>query len=298
MPTWSELWRDLTSAPCPPLAGAYTVRCPRRDDGRGWPPPDTVTTVERFEFAPPGHWRRELDGRVIVREEGERVSLMYAEDGFPWAFEPSPERLVAPGSGGALAAAHPLADPAPAGHGGRAGWAVPLDAPFAGTLRLVVDAELPLVLLAETPGGAYREELTDLRVLDGVPARRFDPADAYAAEHAWERRWQAMRSAYHDRPLPSPAYWPAPLGEPTLIDGDPATGLLVVMLDVLDAPGPADARLARTPAGAPPYTGGSFGDPEVYVHRWRAGRWDWSLAVDEPLAPGELEKVIASMPAS
>jgi len=32
------------------------------------------------------------------------------------------------------------------------------------------------------------------------------------------------------------------------------------------------------------------------VHRWRDERWEWALAVDGPLAEGELTRVIESIP--
>jgi hypothetical protein len=117
------------------------------------------------------------------------------------------------------------------------------------------------------------------------------------------RRWQAH---YGDGPVlgPMPGWWPWPLEEVTFRDGDPDTGLIVIQLEPVLAPGQTAAeagrpyaQLARQPASEPPYCFGWAGlawglpplaeeeaaeleaeppDP-VFVDSWREGRWQWHL---------------------
>lgn len=309
-PTWDELWRALVSHPRPALSGTYAVTRPRRDPGNGLPP-GSVATSETFAFRPPGAWRRSYDDplghadgplSVTTAEDSDDGGLSYGEDGFPWDFAESPGRLVHTLPGGPLAAAVPLSAPEATSRAGRPAWSVDLDVPLAGPLRVVVDAAAYLLLGVESPDGAYREELTGLVLPARLPDALFDPHEETAARTAWEERLRATELAWRGRPLPVPGHWPGPRLTPSVIDGDPASGLLVMDLgpDLGDedrADSPYDARLARRKRGEPPYLGGVFGDPSITVHTWTDPAWQWSLATDgPPLTPADLAKVIASMP--
>lgn len=310
-PTWDELWRALVSHPRPSLSGTYSLTRPRRDPGNGMEP-GFVVAGESFTFRPPGRWRRSYhdpigraDGPLSITtpEESDGGGLSYGEDGFPWDFAESPDRLVLTRPGGPLAAAVPLSVPEATVCADRTAWAVELDIPLAGRLRVVVDAADYFLLRVASTDGAYREELTDLRFPTRFPATLFDRREEEAARTAWEERWRATRLAWQSRPLPVPGYWPTPRLEPTILDGDPESGLLVIDLglDLDGAEGsgnPLDARLARRGRGEPPYLGGIFSDPSIVVHTWTDPAWQWALATDgPPLTSAELAKVIASMPA-
>ncbi|MFJ6213339.1 hypothetical protein ACIQGZ_08425 [Streptomyces sp. NPDC092296] len=313
-PTWEELWRALLSRPRPAVTGTYAVVRPRRDHGHGRPP-GRVATTETFAFRPPGSWRcaytdplAHADGALWIatpEESGDDApsGLDFAEDGFPWGFAESPERLVLTSGYGPLAAAVPLSEPEEAVHADRKGWAVTLDVPLAGPLDVVVDGTEGLLLRVGSPDGAYREELRDLAFPDRLPDSLFDPADLAGAQAAWEERRRAAEAAHRGRPLPVPGYWPGPRQQPSVLDGDLPSGLLVIDLGLdlgagTRAHGPFDARLARSRPGDPPYLGGIFGDPGICVHTWTDHTWQWSLATDGPtLTPRELDAVITSMPA-
>ncbi|MET9221520.1 hypothetical protein ABZX65_22470 [Streptomyces sp. NPDC003300] len=117
------------------------------------------------------------------------------------------------------------------------------------------------------------------------------------------RRWQAR---YDDGAMvgPMPRWWPWPLEEVTFDDGDPDSGLIVIGLEPVLAPrhsaaeaGRPYAKLARQPAGEPPYRFGWAGlawglpplteeeaaeleaeplDP-VVAYSWHEADWQWHL---------------------
>ncbi|MEU6172944.1 hypothetical protein ABZ832_13580 [Streptantibioticus parmotrematis] len=308
VPSWEAWWRTAATRPLPAMTGTYRVRRQRRDPGNGMTP-GRVGVVETFAYRPPGWWRGAR--RDALGAAGEALWVAAPAEGgspvrgFSWDFAGSPRRLVAAGGAVPFAGAVPRGGPRPHARAGREAAEWLLEVPHAGRLRVVLDAEHPLVLLAETPDGEYREELTDLAFPGSLPDELFDPGHAQAARAAWAERLAAARSAWRQRPLPLPGHWPGPRPAPRVIDGDLASGLLVLDLG-LDAVtlgpgrarGPVAARLARRRRGEPPYLGGIFADPKVFVHTWSDGVWQWSLATEGPaLSPEDLSAVIASMPA-
>ncbi|PWI45399.1 hypothetical protein [Streptomyces sp. ICBB 8177] len=318
VPSWEAWWRTAATRPVPAMTGTYRVRRPRRDPGNGMTP-GRVGVVETFAHRPPGWWRGVRRDPLGAAGDALWITAPAAPDrhgrGFSWDFAGSPRRLAPAGGAGAFAGAVPRGGPRPYTRAGREAAEWLLDVPHAGRLRVVLDAEHPLVLLAETPDGEYREELTDLAFPGSLPEELFDPGHAEAARAAWEVRLRAAQAAWRERPLPAPGHWPGPRPAPRVIDGDLATGLLVLDLGLgggAPAPGarpvrasaagrsrgPVAARLARRRRGEPPYLGGIFADPKVFVHTWSDGVWQWSLATEGPaLSPEDLSAVIASMPA-
>ncbi|MCX4749119.1 hypothetical protein OG455_27025 [Kitasatospora sp. NBC_01287] len=208
----------------------------------------------------------------------------------PWAFSPSPARLIVPELG--------PTDLLPTGEATR--WEqrsarrVELPGPsIGGALRLVVDSQLPIVLCADVPGTEYREELTGLLVHTALPESLFalpvdDPAD-----HGELRCYERTRAHYLSSPLPIPAAWPGALNRPSPIDGDPETGYLVLDLDPVPVPdGFTGAQLIRQPLTDPPYRTGWASDPRTYLHRWRDASWQWTVLVTgRPLTPAELGRL-------
>lgn len=318
-PTWNELWRALAPGPGQALTGTYTVVRPRRTTGQDRPAPGRLVTTEDFAFQPPGSWRCAYrdplahgEGALWIAAPGDPDTdsadespsgLSFSEDRFPWDFAASPQRLVLVGGGGPLAAAAQLTTSQRVTHAGtrREGWSLTLDVPLAGRLQVVVDDEEGLILRVASPNEEYREELHDLAFPGRLPETLFDSQDVTDAQVAWEERWRAAEAAARRSPLPVPGYWPSPRGNPSVIDGDLSSGLLVVDLnpdlgDDSRAEGPVGARLARQRPGDPLYLGGVFGDPAVCVHTWQDGNWTWSLATEGPgLTREQLSKVIASM---
>jgi hypothetical protein len=61
---------------------------------------------------------------------------------------------------------------------------------------------------------------------------------------------------------------------------------------MLDVPGYPE--LCRWPAGTPRPE--SWVQRYPHVHRWRDERWEWTLAMEQPLADEDLAKVIESIP--
>jgi hypothetical protein len=132
----------------------------------------------------------------------------------------------------------------------------------------------------------------------------FEDGDAAFVDRL--RRWQA-RYGDGDVVGPMPGWWPWPLDEVTFDDGDPDTGLMVIGLGPVLAPwstaaeaGRPYAKLARQPAGEPPYRYGWAGlawglppltqeeaeevtEPEaepldpVFAYSWHEGPWQWHL---------------------
>lgn len=128
---------------------------------------------------------------------------------------------------------------------------------------------------------------------------------------AFFERWQRWQARYADACIfaPVPMWWPWPLEQVTVHDGDPDTGLVVVDLEPFLWPGEtcADAgypyaKLVRQRAGEPPYSFGwpgfawmtpeqfaavhqaeaENGDPEptpVFAHTWKDGRWQWTVFI-------------------
>lgn len=58
---------------------------------------------------------------------------------------------------------------------------------------------------------------------------------------------------------------------------------------------PGHPELSRWPAGTP--VPARWGDRHQgrHVHRWRDERWEWALAVDEPLTEDDLNRVVPSI---
>ncbi|MEU7321911.1 hypothetical protein ABZ682_15335 [Streptomyces griseoviridis] len=317
MTDWPALRDLLTRGPGSGVTGVHTSVQPRRDDGRGWPPASPVRVVTRFVHRPPHDWFLDHgngDISLEVRETAAGHEADEAQHGgqglefgprFPWDLAPSPARLVTPTPSAALAEATGLDAPAEVRHGGRDGWAVTLGVPsLTHPLRLVVDARAGIVLMAEVTGLGYREELTEVEFPGAVPDSRFRWSDDLAVEDAARHRRRDLTAAhYRSEPLPLPGFWPGGRDHftPDVFDGDLGTGLLAIDLYTDGAPAgtPSMAVLIRQPPHTPPYEPGWVADPETFVHRWRDGTWQWTLALwGRPLTPEELARVTGSIAAS
>ncbi|MFJ9424674.1 hypothetical protein [Streptomyces sp. NPDC101249] len=314
MTEWSALLGLLDRGPGSCVTGVHTSLQPRRDDGHGWPPPSRVRVVTRFVHRPPGDWFLDhgggdvtLDVRDPADGDGPRQGGQGLEFGplFPWDLAPSPARLVTPVPSAALAGATCLDRPVEVRRDGRAAWAVTLGVPFLPQpLHLVVDADAGVLLSAAVPGLGYREEVTEVAFPSSVADDVFRwTDDLAAADLAHRARREAAAAHYRAASLPLPGHWPGGRRHftPDVLEGDPDTGLLAIDLyhDGAPAGTPEMAVLIRQPPHAPPFEPGWVADPEAFVHRWRDGAWQWTLALwGRPLTPDELARVTASLPAS
>ncbi|MBB4945651.1 hypothetical protein F4556_001186 [Kitasatospora gansuensis] len=244
-----------------------------------------------FAFRPPSAWQLERAGRVTVTEVT-RAGLAFPAGDWGWDFTPSPARLVVP-----VLERRP--DRSTVSPEGRPAGVLELSGPDRTPLRVTVDDELGIVLRAHSPATGYLEEITGLRVHPALPDGLFtDPGDD-GSDRAELRRYERIRAHCLGRTLPVPTAWPGALGRPAPIDGDPATGFLVLDLDVRPSVDlPTGAQLIRQPLTEPGYTGGWAADPGTYLHRWRDGRWQWTVAVTgRPLTPAQLAAVAAELAA-
>ncbi|MFG3254917.1 hypothetical protein [Streptomyces sp. NPDC048172] len=300
-PTWSQLL-DLLNRPKPALRGTYQIVRPRLDDGHGWPPPSTAQETTRFAFRPPAAWRFEADDDVsFTPDAAPHPGLSFGSGPFPWAFDASPERLVPGAVSDTLAAAEALSAAEPVTHDGRPAWAIRLTTRPVTDLRLTVDSELGLILRAESPSRHYGEQLTGLHSHVRLTDADFEWSEELeAAEQRRLARWEEASEHYRHHSLPLPLYWPGPLEDTLVWDGDLATGFLILALDSAEPPDvPQRAYLIRQPPSDPSYEQGPLTDPTVFVHRWRDSTWHWTLAVeDRPLTPDELRRVKDSLPGS
>ncbi|MFE6050898.1 hypothetical protein ACFQ6N_09095 [Kitasatospora sp. NPDC056446] len=260
---------------------------PRVDNGPGHPPAENVETTIEFAFQAPSLWRLDLGGSIAVRDGNHTPwtppGLSFPGDGWPWAFDPDPARLVLPA----------LPDPEighRTSHDGREAVQAGLAGPEGVRLHLVIDGETGMVLRATAPGTAYVEELTGLGFPESLPVEQFIQPE-YGQEPP--DRWERIREYYRTRPLPVPASWPGPLGQPSPIDGDSDTGFLVLDLDARPSPdAPTAAQLVRQPPAEPPYSAGWARNPSHHLHRWRDAHWQWTLVLsDHPLTVEQLRLV-------
>ncbi|GAA1500766.1 hypothetical protein GCM10009760_62750 [Kitasatospora kazusensis] len=282
------------------LTGRYRAVRPRVGNGPGHPPAEPVETEVEFAYRPPSSWRLAGAGRVTVTELNhapwETPGLGYPPGDWPWAFDPSPARLVVHGLTGLPAGPRTVREERPATE-------LEIPGPDGSPLLLVLDDELGIVLSVHGPDGGYVEEITALRLYRTLPDDLFaDPDDGAAdlADQAELRRYERIRAHYRDRRLPVPAgSWPGPLGLPAPIDGDPDSGFLVLDLDVRPATDrPTGAQLVRQPLPDRPYRAGWAGSPATHLHRWRDAHWQWTLALTgHPLTPDRLAAVAAELAA-
>src|SRR3954452_24045218 len=93
-PTWKILLARLSAGPAESLTGSYSIIRPRRDDGHGWPPPESVGSTDRFAYRPTGQWRLETSGYVSFvgpdADLGEPGGLSFSAGLYPWDFPRSP----------------------------------------------------------------------------------------------------------------------------------------------------------------------------------------------------------------
>ncbi|MFI5585948.1 hypothetical protein ACIA5G_13000 [Amycolatopsis sp. NPDC051758] len=298
VPTWPEVFGRLQAAGFRTVTGVIRYRVP--GDGEG---------ELRFWHEVPGRWRVEdehgvrhvTDGRrELVRRDGRLEDLSHT--GFHHGL-PHPQSLFGLRLGGRVEFDWLRDFPAPerpgepAEVGGRQAWEFALPAvehkrarkPY--PLRVAVDQATGAVLRLAVPEGDYFVELTEFTVDGELPPDVFTWAGPVSTRLADERaeaervgRWLAGAE------LPMPRWWPRGLPHHGG-DGDPATGAYRVLLEV-----PGFPELSRWPAGAP-MPGGWDGRHEGrHVHRWSDRRWEWALAVDEPLSEPDLARVVESIP--
>ncbi len=160
-------------------------------------------------------------------------------------------------------------------------------------LRVTVDDATGTVLRLAIPEAGFLVELTELAVDVELPAEVFDWEGPVSTRHLEERAERERARRWLDEtPPPVPRWWPRGLGYHGG-DGDPATGAYRVLLETPDFP-----ELSRWPAGTPMPSDWDHRHGRRHVHRWHDVRWEWALAVDEPLTEEELARVVASIPES
>lgn len=158
-------------------------------------------------------------------------------------------------------------------------------------LRVAVDEATGTVLRLSISEVDYVIELVEFDPDAELPEKIFTWDGPVSTAHAEERaeterihRWLA------EAELPMPRWWPRGLGYHGS-DGDPGAGSYRVLLEVPDFP-----ELCRWPVGTDMPAQWQQLQQHRHVHRWSDEHWEWALAVDQPLAAGELRKVIESIP--
>ena len=295
MPNWLTVLHWLERADPPALAGTYVASRARRSDG-DWPAASVVEQSVRFVYAPPGRWRMWLDEDVaLVEPQLPPVPLhgLRYPGGSPRGFAPGPERLVLPAGSPALTSVEPLGEPRQILCRGRSAWVVELGAPWAGTISVTIDELLRIILDVSDEAVGYHEGLVDLQAYDQPTDDLFvsNEEDARASA-AHSGRWDRLVDYYREHEVPYPNWWPDPV-TPHVVDGDVDRRLVVVDLGIdAGSSGPTAALLVRQRPGDPPYRSGRVADPEVFVHRWSEGDWQWTLAVSgAPLSRADFARV-------
>lgn len=124
-----------------------------------------------------------------------------------------------------------------------------------------------------------------------MPEEIFTWDGPVSSRHAEERvEAERVRRWLAEAELPMPRWWPRGLGHHGS-DGDPATGAYRVLLEVPDF-----AELCRWPVGTSMPACWDQRQQRRHVHRWSDERWEWALAVDQPLTEEEVTRVIESIP--
>lgn len=295
--TWPEAFGRVLAVGPRTATGTIRYRLPGEERG-----------TLRFWYGVPDRWRVEdergvwhvADGRrQLVRQTDGVVDLSGVTIGFG---QRHPTTLFGVRRGGAVEFdwlrdfPHPDGVGAPVEVAGRRAWEFALSAvehkrarkPY--PLRVAVDKATGIVLRLAIPEADHLVELTGLTV-DADP-----PADVYLGRprvHPVRRGTRRARTRPRwlaRTPLPVPRWWPRGVAYHGG-DGDPATGAYRVLLETPDLP-----ELSRWPAGTPMPPGWDRGHGQRHVHRWRDERWEWALAVSEPLTGEELARVIESIP--
>ncbi len=177
---------------------------------------------------------------------------------------------------------------------GRRAWRFVLEPPphKEHPLALVVDDQTGALLEIRSTGIDAFTTLTDFEPDGAIDDSIFTYDGPVATDWADERRRrEEIQERGREMQWPTPRYWPR--GVPLhLLDADFDTGAFVGLLEVP----PDSALLARWPPGTPTPEALSHRSPPMHLHQWSREGWSWALAVSEPLEPGELEKLIESIP--
>jgi hypothetical protein len=305
-PSWAQMLGRMAAFGVRTARGVTRYREPRGGDDEGRVDEGGC----RFWYAAPNSWRVEDQDGVLHVQDSEWTYLR-DHDG-------RMQRMHRPGLGWATFGGHPatlfgadhdrverftraddfsvpMGPAVPVEVAGRPCWEFTL-APPENTprkphpLRIAVD---------DATGTVLRLEVPELQAY--VTVTEFEPdVDLYPALFTWdgpvatdhEDELAAMRQGHEwleQQDLPVPRWWPAGVAYSTR-QGDPHTGAFSVDLEV-----PGYPSLARWPIGGEPPRYWADIASRRYTHEWSDGRWQWSLAVDEPLTEDELAKVVGSI---
>ena len=263
----------------------------------------------RFWHRIPDWWRVEdergvrhvADGRRQVVRSGDRMEDLSQVDMSFGQWHPRTLFGVRRGSGVEFDWLRDFPTPAgpgePAEVAGRRAWEFAMVAverkrarkPY--PLRVAVDEATGTPLRLAIPEAGYVVELVEFHPDAELSADVFTWDGPVSTRHAEERvEAERVHRWLDESELPMPRWWPRGIGYHGG-DGDPATGAYRVLLEV-----PGFPELSRWPVGTPMPAQWDQRHGQRHVHRWRDERWEWALAVDGPLAEGELTRVIESIP--
>jgi hypothetical protein len=286
--------------------GVIRYREPRDDDDSGTG--GHVESTSRFWFRAPDSWRVEDERGVVHVQDATWFFLRDAEGRLQrmpramtsWHFgDGHPTELLgtAEDRGRRFTDADDFSVPLHPGVAvlvaGRRAWeyvlAPPARKPY--PLRVTVDDETGAVLRMAVPEADSVVEMTEFEPDVPVEDALFTWDGPAATDWMAEREDDARAQKWlRDRRLPVPRWWPAGVGHMAL-SGDPDTGAYVVSLDVRNS-----ALLARWPIGGTPPQHWQSRTEGEHVHAWSDATWQWELAVEQPLSPDDLARVVHSIP--
>jgi hypothetical protein len=176
---------------------------------------------------------------------------------------------------------------------GRRCWefslAPPPHKPF--PLRVAIDDITGTVLRTAVPEAGHFAEAEEFEPDVDIPDDTFTfDGPVSTSWHDDSTKNRVAQEWFERQQLPIPRWWPSGVGH-SVNEGDPDTGAFSVDLEV-----PGHPSLARWPrdGSAPRYW--EARSEGRHTHEWNDDTWHWALAVEEPLSPEDLARVIESMP--
>jgi hypothetical protein len=177
---------------------------------------------------------------------------------------------------------------------GRLGWWFVLSPPphKEHPLEVVIDDATGVILELRSVGIDNYKTLTNFVPDAEITDERFVYNGTVRTDQADKRRREEEdRRLAQEMDWPTPRYWPTGL-QIVLIDANPETRSFIGYIEGVDGL-PILARWLKGESAPKRLAERSDGQ---HIHSWSNGKWEWALAVSQPLEAIELERVIASIP--